>query len=119
MPILPGTDGVRKMSKSYGNYVGVTDPPEEMFGKLMSIPDAVMGEYYLLLLGERARSERSTPVEAKRELARRLADRFHGDGRGGGGRGALRPGARARRAARRDPGRDAERARTGACTCRR
>ena len=52
MPILPGTDGVRKMSKSYGNYVGVTDPPEEMFGKLMSIPDAVMGEYYLLLLGE-------------------------------------------------------------------
>ena len=53
MPILPGTDGVRKMSKTYGNYVGVTDPPEEMFGKLMSIPDAVMDEYYLLLLGER------------------------------------------------------------------
>ena len=50
MPILPGTDGVRKMSKSLGNYVGVTDPPEEMFGKLMSIPDEAMGEYYRLLL---------------------------------------------------------------------
>ncbi len=52
MPILPGTDGVRRMSKSLGNYVGVTDPPEEMFGKLMSVPDEVMPQYYLLLLGE-------------------------------------------------------------------
>ena len=52
MPILPGTDGDRRMSKSYGNYIGVTDPPEEMFGKLMSVPDVAMGTYYELLLGE-------------------------------------------------------------------
>ena len=77
MPILPGTDGVRKMSKSYDNYVGVTDPPEEMFGKLMSIPDAVMGQYYLLLLSEPLDPDRH-PGEAKRELARRLVARFHG-----------------------------------------
>src|SRR5439155_19238806 len=50
MPILVGTDGTRKMSKSYGNHVGVTDPPAEMFGKLMSIPDEAMGDYYRLLL---------------------------------------------------------------------
>ena len=81
MPLLVGTDGVRKMSKSYGNYVGVTDPPEEMFGKLMSIPDDVMGDYYLLLLGEQVDGNRH-PGEAKRELARRLVDRFHGDGAG-------------------------------------
>jgi tyrosyl-tRNA synthetase len=76
MPILVGTDGTRKMSKSYGNYVGVTDPPEEMFGKLMSVPDEVMGEYYRLLLGAELDSDRH-PGEAKRELARRLVERFH------------------------------------------
>ena len=81
MPLLVGTDGVRKMSKTYGNYVGVTDPPEEMFGKLMSIPDDVMGDYYLLLLGEKLDQTRH-PGEAKRELARRLTDRFHGEGAG-------------------------------------
>jgi tyrosyl-tRNA synthetase len=81
MPILPGTDGVRKMSKSYENYIGVGEAPEEMFGKLMSIPDAAMGEYWLLLLGEDLDASRP-PVEAKRELARRLTDRFHGDGAG-------------------------------------
>ncbi len=81
MPLLVGTDGVRKMSKSYGNYVGVTDPPEEMFGKLMSIPDTAMDDYYLLLLGERLDSDRH-PGEAKRELARRLTDRFAGEGAG-------------------------------------
>ena len=81
MPILPGTDGTLKMSKSYGNYVGVTDPPEEMFGKLMSIPDSVMGEYWLLLLSEELDPSRH-PGEAKRELASRLVDRFHGDGQG-------------------------------------
>jgi tyrosyl-tRNA synthetase len=81
MPILVGTDGVRKMSKSYGNYVGVTDPPEEMFGKLMSIPDDVMGDYYRLLLGEELDSARHLG-EAKRELARRLTDRFHAEGAG-------------------------------------
>jgi tyrosyl-tRNA synthetase len=81
MPILPGTDGKRKMSKSYGNYVAVNDPPEEMFGKLMSIPDDVMAEYWLLLLGEELDAGRP-PNETKRELARRLTDRFCGDGAG-------------------------------------
>jgi tyrosyl-tRNA synthetase len=77
MPILPGTDGVRRMSKSLGNYVGVADPPEEMFGKLMSIPDGVMGDYYRLLLYEPLDGDRH-PGEAKRDLARRLVARFHG-----------------------------------------
>lgn len=80
MPILVGTDGVQKMSKSLGNYVGVTDPPEEMFGKLMSIPDAAMDEYYRLLLG--AKRPAGPPNEAKRELGRRIVDRFHGEGAG-------------------------------------
>ncbi len=80
MPILVGTDGVQKMSKSLGNYVGVTDAPEEMFGRLMSIPDEAMDDYYRLLLGE-ARPERP-PNEAKRALARRLVDRFHREGAG-------------------------------------
>jgi tyrosyl-tRNA synthetase len=80
LPILVGTDGERKMSKSLGNYVGVTDAPEEMFGRLMSIPDEAMPEYYRLLLG----SERpeGPPNEAKRELGRRIVDRFHGEGAG-------------------------------------
>ena len=80
MPILPGTDGVRKMSKTYDNYVAVTDPPEEMFGKLMSIPDAVMGDYYLLLLGEqldprraRRRGQARARAPARRPLPRRRA----------------------------------------------
>jgi tyrosyl-tRNA synthetase len=81
VPILPGTDGVRRMAKSLGNYVGVTDPPEEMFGKLMSIPDDVMDQYWLLLLREHLDPARH-PGEAKRELARRLVDRFHGEGAG-------------------------------------
>ncbi len=82
MPILVGTDGVKKMSKSLGNYVGVTDPPEEMFGKLMSIPDSAMDEYYRLLLG--AQTPAGPPNEAKRELGRRIVDRFHGAGAGEG-----------------------------------
>jgi tyrosyl-tRNA synthetase len=77
MPILPGTDGVRRMSKSFGNYVGVTDAPEDMFGKLMSVPDSAMGQYYRLLLGAELDPE-GHPGEAKRELARRLVERFHG-----------------------------------------
>jgi tyrosyl-tRNA synthetase len=82
MPILVGTDGVKKMSKSLGNYVGVTDPPGEMFGKLMSIPDEAMPQYYRLLLG--AEPPASGPNEAKRELARRIVDRFHAAGAGEG-----------------------------------
>lgn len=78
MPILPGTDGDRRMSKSYGNYIGVTDPPEEIFGKVMSVPDAAMETYYELLLGE-APDPSTSPVEAKRELGRRIVARFHGE----------------------------------------
>jgi tyrosyl-tRNA synthetase len=80
MPILVGTDGVQKMSKSLGNYVGVTEAPEQMFGKLMSIPDEAMAQYYRLLLG--AEPPSGPPNEAKRELGRRLVDRFHGGGAG-------------------------------------
>ena len=76
LPILPGTDGVRRMSKSLGNYVGITEAPEEKFGKLMSVPDEAMGEYYRLLLGEEVDPDRH-PAEAKRELARRIVERFH------------------------------------------
>jgi tyrosyl-tRNA synthetase len=76
MPILPGLDGERRMSKSLGNYVGVTDAPDEMFGKLMSLPDSAMGTYYELLLRETP--EGSLPaVQAKRALARRIVERFH------------------------------------------
>jgi tyrosyl-tRNA synthetase len=85
LPILVGTDGERKMSKSLGNYVGVTDPPEEMFGRLMSIPDEAMDEYYRLLLG--AERPQGPPNEAKRELARRIVDRFHGEGAGAAAEG--------------------------------
>jgi tyrosyl-tRNA synthetase len=77
MPILPGLDGQRRMSKSLGNYVGVTDPPEEMFGKLMSLPDSAMETYYELLLLEPLDPSRA-PVEAKRTLAGRIVERFWG-----------------------------------------
>lgn len=75
MPILVGIDGVRKMSKSLDNYVGVTDPPEEMFGRLMRVPDPAMEDYHRLLLGEEVPG--GPPSEAKRELARRIVERFH------------------------------------------
>jgi tyrosyl-tRNA synthetase len=81
MPILVGTDGVQKMSKSLDNYVGVTDPPEEMFGKLMSIPDEAMEQYFRLLLGIEIPA--GPPNEAKRELGRRIVGRFHGEEAGG------------------------------------
>jgi tyrosyl-tRNA synthetase len=76
MPILVGIDGVRKMSKSLDNYVGVTDPPEEMFGRLMRVPDLAMPGYYRLLLGEELPAE-LPPNEAKRALGRRIVERFH------------------------------------------
>jgi tyrosyl-tRNA synthetase len=77
MPILPGLDGERRMSKSLGNYIGVTEPPEEIFGKTMRVPDDAMGTYYELLTG--AGPDRSlAPVERKRALARGLVERFHG-----------------------------------------
>jgi tyrosyl-tRNA synthetase len=76
-PLLVGTDGKTKMSKSVGNYIGVTDSPDEMFGKLMSIPDHLMDDYYSLLL-DRPMPE-GEPVEQKRELARSLVSKFHGE----------------------------------------
>jgi tyrosyl-tRNA synthetase len=78
MPLLVGTDGVEKMSKSVGNHVGVTEPPEEMFGKTLSIPDAAMPGWYDLLLGERMRAGVS-PRDAKRALARAIVSRYHGE----------------------------------------
>jgi tyrosyl-tRNA synthetase len=71
MPILVGTDGARKMSKSLGNHIGVTDEPADMYGKTMSIPDAAMGDYYRLLLG-REPDTALGPREAKRALARAI-----------------------------------------------
>ena len=76
MPILPGTDGEQKMSKSLDNYVGVTDPPEEMFGRVMRIPDELLPSYYRLVLGDEAPAG-VAPNEAKRELARRIVERYH------------------------------------------
>lgn len=78
MPILPGIDGVQRMSKSLGNYVGVTEPPEEVFGKLMRVPDAAMPDYYKLLLDEPFDPARH-PAESKRGMARALTARFHGE----------------------------------------
>jgi tyrosyl-tRNA synthetase len=78
MPILPGIDGVQRMAKSAGNYVGITEPPEEAFGKLMRVPDAVMPTYYQLLLDEPFDPDRPA-VESKRGMARALVARFHGD----------------------------------------
>lgn len=88
LPLLEGLDGVQKMSKSLGNYVGIDEPPEEMFGKLMSISDALMLRYYELLsdLGpeELAKLKRDLetgakhPRDAKEELALEIVARFHG-----------------------------------------
>jgi tyrosyl-tRNA synthetase len=78
MPILPGTDGVQKMSKSLGNYVGVTEPPEDMYGKLMRIPDEVMPVYYDLLLDEPL-NRSLPPRDAKRALAFAITARYHGE----------------------------------------
>jgi tyrosyl-tRNA synthetase len=82
MPILPGIDGVKRMSKSEGNYVGVSEPPEEQFGKLMRVPDDVMPTYYELLLGGELDPARPA-VESKRALARAIVARFHGEAAAG------------------------------------
>ncbi len=74
-PLLVGTDGKMKMSKSLGNYIGVTDPPNDMFGKAMSIPDSLMPGYYSLLLDREPPD--AEPVEQKRHLARALVRAFH------------------------------------------
>ncbi len=81
MPILAGTDGVQKMSKSLGNHIGVTEPPEEMYGKTMRIPDEQIAPWYDLLLGEEPPAG-ATPRDAKRALARRLVALYHGEAAG-------------------------------------
>lgn len=77
LPLLVGTDGAQKMSKSLGNYVGVTDPPEEQYGKTLSVPDAAMADWYRLLL-HRPLDPAVPPRDAKRALAREIVARFHG-----------------------------------------
>ncbi|TMM08912.1 MAG: tyrosine--tRNA ligase [Actinobacteria bacterium] len=77
MPILPGTDGERRMSKSLGNYVGVTDPPGEIYGKTLSIPDSALETWYTLLLGAEPPADLG-PRDAKRALARALVARCWG-----------------------------------------
>ncbi|UOD50159.1 tyrosine--tRNA ligase [Orrella daihaiensis] len=91
MPLLEGTDGVEKMSKSKGNYIGISEPPDSMFGKLMSISDILMWRYYDLLSFKpvadikalRADTEAGrNPRDAKVMLAIEVVDRFHGAGAG-------------------------------------
>ncbi|CAN5728068.1 tyrosine--tRNA ligase [soil metagenome] len=74
-PLLVGTDGAMKMSKSLGNYIGVTEAPQDVFGKAMRIPDELMPDYYTQLLNRPL--PEADPVEQKRELARSLVSRFH------------------------------------------
>jgi tyrosyl-tRNA synthetase len=76
-PLLVGVDGVEKMSKSRGNYIGILEPPEEMFGKAMSIPDAALEQWWTLVVDEAEHPE--SPMEWKLELARRITARWHGD----------------------------------------
>jgi len=77
MPILPGTDGKLRMAKSQGNYIGVSESPEEIYGKTLSIPDDALAIWYELLLGTEVPPE-LVPRDAKRALARALVARFHG-----------------------------------------
>jgi tyrosyl-tRNA synthetase len=87
-PILPGLDGVEKMSKSLGNYIGIGEPPEEMYGKVMSIPDSLMPTYFELCtdvpmeevraVEEGLRSGRLHPRDVKRRLAREIVAVWHG-----------------------------------------
>ena len=84
VPLLEGTDGVQKMSKSYGNYIGITEPPHEIFGKIMSISDELMVRYYSLLTDvpqkeiDAIRAGEVHPMEAKERLAFMITERFHG-----------------------------------------
>jgi tyrosyl-tRNA synthetase len=89
MPILEGTDGVQKMSKSYGNYIGISEPPQEIYGKVMSISDDLMWRYYELLTDvkvpeiEQMKADVSSgkqhPMQLKKVLARRIVQDFHGE----------------------------------------
>src|SRR3981189_458778 len=88
MPILVGLDGQRKMSKSLGNYIGITEAPSEIFGKIMSIPDELMWSYYELVtdrapqeitaLKQEVASGKLHPMDAKMRLAQEVITRFHG-----------------------------------------
>jgi len=92
MPLLVGLDGVQKMSKSLGNYVGIAEAPGEQFGKLMSLPDELMPQYFELATAwplaraaevtRRLANREVRPVDAKRLLARTVVDLYHGDGAG-------------------------------------
>lgn len=87
MPILPGTDGVEKMSKSLDNYIGISDPPQEIYGKTLSIPDSVIFEYFILTtnvpahdlsrIGEQLETGSVNPRDLKRRLARELVSLYH------------------------------------------
>jgi tyrosyl-tRNA synthetase len=77
MPILPGVDGVEKMSKSVGNHIGITEPPGEIYGRTLSLPDEAMDSWFALLAVERPPGGTS-PRDAKHALARALVERFHG-----------------------------------------
>jgi tyrosyl-tRNA synthetase len=77
VPLLTGTDGERKMSKSFDNYIGVAEPAGEMYGKTLSIPDESLSLWYSLLLGSEVPAG-AAPRDAKRALARALVERFHG-----------------------------------------
>lgn len=76
LPILEGLDGVKKMSKSLGNYVGLNESASEIFGKLMSISDELMARYYPLLLGTPLNSA-AHPLDAKKQLAAAIVERYH------------------------------------------
>jgi tyrosyl-tRNA synthetase len=92
MPLIEGLDGVRKMSKSFDNYVGLTEPAEEMFGKLMSLPDELIAKYELLCTGLGVADHGRVvagladgsihPNAEKRRMARTIVERFHGPGSG-------------------------------------
>ncbi len=80
MPLLEGTDGVRKMSKSYDNYIGITEPPGEIYGKIMSISDESMLRYYELLTGENLEDvKRMHPRQAKANLAKGIVETYYGE----------------------------------------
>ncbi|MGH2759250.1 MAG: tyrosine--tRNA ligase [Actinomycetota bacterium] len=85
MPLIEGTDGVRKMAQSLGNYIGITEPAEEIFGKVMSIPDELMGKYFRLATDRSEADiaamerENTRPEQLKRALARDIVRLYHGE----------------------------------------
>ena len=94
LPLLEGTDGVEKMSKSLGNYIGITDSPEDMFGKTMSIPDGLILKYFELVsskapeeiaeIEKRIKEPSTNPSHLKRELARDIVAQYHNEDAAGG-----------------------------------